>query len=176
MEFPMEDWVFSDVDEFDVAPPTITGELVLELFAQLRPTGRILDNFRLAMDGSKLLTVAADLGAIIPANRFAGHKLRFQQRPRDIAFRRNMFSTGWIDVVEMVLANEASVYDHAGEVVPNDVFARAVADLPDAGPETASLRWAVTVGPDRRMVLQLQSLPAHATLLNGRVIYNRYVP
>jgi hypothetical protein len=44
MDFPSEDWVY--LDEFDTAPTNMRGDYTFELYAQLRPTGRMLDHFR----------------------------------------------------------------------------------------------------------------------------------
>jgi hypothetical protein len=46
MEFP-PDWSVAEAVDFDVALPSGQGEITLELLAQLRNTGRILDGFRL---------------------------------------------------------------------------------------------------------------------------------
>ncbi len=40
------DWVYNDLDEFDTAPANMRGDYTLELYAQLRPTGQMLDHFR----------------------------------------------------------------------------------------------------------------------------------
>ncbi len=52
MEFPA-DWVVLPMEEFATSAPNFQGDLTLELLAQLRGTGRILDNFRFALDGSE---------------------------------------------------------------------------------------------------------------------------
>ncbi len=51
MDFPSEDWVYNDLDEFDTAPTNMKGDYTLELYAQLRPTGRILNHFRAVLRG-----------------------------------------------------------------------------------------------------------------------------
>ncbi len=45
---------------------------------------------------------------------------------------------------------------------------RMLEDLPEDGPESCSLRWAVTAGEDGGMRLQLQSLPCDAESLSGK--------
>jgi hypothetical protein len=45
MDFPSENWVYNDWDDFDTASANVVGDYTLEIFAQLRNTGRILDNF-----------------------------------------------------------------------------------------------------------------------------------
>jgi hypothetical protein len=68
MDFSSQDWEFNDLDDFDTASPTITGDYTFELYAQLRATGRILDNFRAVLDGSKMLYINASLMDIIPSD------------------------------------------------------------------------------------------------------------
>jgi hypothetical protein len=52
MDFPSENCVFNDWEDFDTASANVVGDYTLEVFAQLRNTGRILDNFRCVLGGS----------------------------------------------------------------------------------------------------------------------------
>ena len=52
--------------EFEIATPRIEGDFTFELLAQLRPSGRILDNFRVSIGGNRALENDADLGQLIP--------------------------------------------------------------------------------------------------------------
>jgi hypothetical protein len=61
MDFPSENWVFNDWEDFDTASANVVGDFTLEVFAQLRNTGRILDNFRCVLGGSKHLEIDASL-------------------------------------------------------------------------------------------------------------------
>jgi hypothetical protein len=54
MEFPAT-WVVLNITDFDTAMPAVHGEFVVELLAQLCNTGRILDGFKFALDGTKAL-------------------------------------------------------------------------------------------------------------------------
>ncbi len=45
MDFP-HDWVVLAAEEFETAAPRVNGDVTMEVLAQLRPSGRILDNFR----------------------------------------------------------------------------------------------------------------------------------
>jgi hypothetical protein len=51
MDFPLENWVYNDWDDFDTASANVVGDYTLEIFAHLRNTGRILDNFRCVWAG-----------------------------------------------------------------------------------------------------------------------------
>jgi hypothetical protein len=54
----------------DTAPPLIKGEVTLEIYTQLRPTGRILDAFRAVIGGTKPLEIHASLMDMIPNPAF----------------------------------------------------------------------------------------------------------
>ncbi len=77
MDFPSEDWVY--LDEFDTAPTNMRGDNTLELYAQLRPTGRMLDHFRCVLWGSKHLEINASLMDMIPNECFRGWLYRTQK-------------------------------------------------------------------------------------------------
>jgi len=42
MDFP-HDWTVLAAEEFEIATPQVNGDVTMEVFAQLRPSGRILD-------------------------------------------------------------------------------------------------------------------------------------
>jgi hypothetical protein len=65
---PPPNRVVYDLSEYDTATPTSGGEYTAELLAQLRNSGRILDGFRFAMDGSKPLVVKVELNKTIPVD------------------------------------------------------------------------------------------------------------
>jgi hypothetical protein len=66
MEFPTN-WVVFSLPDYDTEVPAVSGEFTVELFAQLRNTGRILDGFRFALDGTKALEAYVDLDKVIPS-------------------------------------------------------------------------------------------------------------
>jgi hypothetical protein len=171
MEFP-PDWDIGPMEDFEVACAALaeSGEpLLVQLLAQLRPTGRILDNFWLAVGGTQILDLEVDLGHIIPAPSLQGFKFSYQFWPRDIAIRRNMTTSSWIDVPALVAANNAAaILTPTGAGLPSAEFTRVIGELPDEGPETGAIRWAVVVGEDDHLKLQLQALPSDAASLNGR--------
>ena len=171
MDFPSSEWEYNDLDDFDTAPTNVEGDYTLELYAQLRPTGRILDHFRAMLGGSKILDINVSLSDMIPTDLFKGWRYKTQKHPRDLLLRRNMLSTAWIDTPTTLLFNEASIYNAEGEVVANDVFMAMLEDLPEAGPETVATRYCVVIGVDRRPALQFQSLPASAVVLTGKAAF-----
>jgi hypothetical protein len=70
--FPSSAWTVLTTDEYETATPRITGDVTKEICAQLRPSGRILNNFRVALGGIKILEYKADLGQLIPIPFFKG--------------------------------------------------------------------------------------------------------
>jgi hypothetical protein len=168
MEFP-PDWTVEPIDDFDVAVATLANSgdsVAIQLLAQLRPTGRILDNFRFAVNGQEILDVELDFHQILPTDSMKGYKLRYQYWPRDIHIRRNLTTSSWVDVA----TNNVTILDSEGAGVPTREIRRILDELPDKGPEAASVRWAIGVGEDGLLKLQLQSLPSNAATLNGRPI------
>jgi hypothetical protein len=58
------------MEDFEVFLPTFqssTFDYVMELWAQLRPSGQILDHFRIALDSSAAISKELDLGQLILA-------------------------------------------------------------------------------------------------------------
>jgi hypothetical protein len=170
MEFPPS-WVVNPLDDYETALPAVSSSseaYTMELMAQLRPTGRILDGFKVVLNGAAPLSRELDLGSIIPARCFKNWKLNFQYWPRDIQIRRNMISSAWYDVPALICSNEAQVLDDQGAGIPANEFMAMLDDAPEDGPESGSVRWAVIIGEDGSPKLQLQSLPCDAVSLSGK--------
>jgi hypothetical protein len=170
MEFP-PDWRVDNMEDFDIAVATLAGSddaVAVELLAQLRPNGWILDNFRLVANGSQILDMELAFNHLLPAEPLRDYKLRYQNWARDIAIRRNLTTSCWIDVADLVAANNATVLDPTGAGIPNTEFQQILGELPDEGPEACSIHWAVVAGEDSLLKLPLQALPSDAASLNGR--------
>ena len=54
MDFPVENLDSLPAADFETAISSLTGSLNVELLAQLRDNGRILDHWRLTVGGSKV--------------------------------------------------------------------------------------------------------------------------
>ena len=174
MEFPPS-WTVQDADSYLSAVPTGSGDYYVEVFAQLRSTGRILDGFRLAVDGSKPLEICIDLQKVIPGNFYSGWQYTQQLWPRDIVFRQNMMTSTWSSITDTISSNDGEVLDGTGAGVSSSGFMRSLQQLPDDGPTNASTRWAVVIGSDGYLKLQWQGLPLVASVLNSRSVFKRYV-
>jgi hypothetical protein len=174
MEFPTN-WVVFSLPDYDTEVPAVTGEFTVELFAQLRNTGRILDGFRFALDGTRALEAYVDLDKVIPVPELKGLQAFFQCWPRDIRIRRNMLTTSWVSITDGITGNDVDVLDENGAGVAAGTVLRILERLPGTGPTNASTRWAVTVGADNFLKLQLQGLPLVASNLNNRSTFKGYV-
>jgi len=174
MEFPPSDWNVFDLEDFETAVPRVTGDHTLELLAQARPNGRVMDHWRLAINGTVMLEASFLASDVIGAA--AGlPKMTFsiQQWPRDLVMRRNMTTSGWLDVLTMLTANELSIKAEDGsEVLTVDVV-ETLNNERDKTTNSASLRWAVCIGESNRPELQLQCLPTSAAQLSGKPIFKR---
>jgi hypothetical protein len=62
----------------------------MELLAELWPSGRVLDTFRISVGGTRLLNVEASLYDPIPLDTFKGWRFKADFRPEDIVIRRNL--------------------------------------------------------------------------------------
>ncbi len=155
-------------EEFETAQPRLEGVATMELLAQVRHTGRILRNFRVALGGEARLKVDVDLGAMVPVEVFAGWRFKTQFWLRDVRIRTNMTSSVWIDLGATLAAKDGSVFDDGGAEIPEREVLRMLDELPESGPVNAAFRWVVAVGEDSQMKLQLQSLPGSAALVAGK--------
>ena len=105
---------------FGTATPRNPGALGIELCAQVRPNGRILDHFRITLGGSRILDVDIPMASLLLVPRAANWRVKFQIWARDIDLRRNMTTSAWRDVKEMLAAREATVVDATDETIPKE--------------------------------------------------------
>ncbi len=173
MEFPPEDWTVFEADDFGTAAPRSPGELGMDLLAQARPNGRIMDHWRLALGGSEILDVEVDLKTLLPSTTaYPNVKLIYQQFPASIEIRRNMTSGAWMDVLDLLKANEIIVRGDNNE--SNNDVVRTLEELAgDKNFTTSSIRWAVCASEAGLMELQLQCLAASAKYLTGKPTFKR---
>jgi hypothetical protein len=172
MDFPM-DWVINNAEDYATASPGYQGEVAVELLAQLRNTGRILDSFRFTLDGASPLEAIIDVRSIIPADHYSGWKLVQQFWPRDIVIRRNMTTSAWTSITDSIASRDCDVTDESGAGITAGQFMRSITELPSDGPTNGSTRWAVVIGEDGFLKLQCQALPLPASILNGKAIFKR---
>ena len=84
-----------------------------------------------------------------------------------------MTTSGWVELLTLLAANEVSVLSDTGANVLNPSVVEALSGLQDKSSNSASCRWAVCVGEDGKLELQLQFLPCLVNLLTGKPIFRR---
>jgi hypothetical protein len=149
----------------DQAPNT--HGITAELFAEVRKTGRILDESRVVVGGNDILNAEFTLGNLLDDPELSQFTLKLQKWPRDIDIRSGLLSGLWSDVTAIVKARDAHVLDGRGAGIPPNEFLKKMSDFED-GPLEAAIRWAVVLGDSGRLRVQLQGLPASAAVLNGK--------
>ena len=171
MEFPPPDWPCLNNEDFELAVTRNPGVLGVEVMAQARVNGRIIDHFRVALGGSEILRVRFSTRDIFLVEGTPDVQLMHEIWPRDINIRRNMSTSEWIDVTTLLSSNDISVFpaEAADAEIPegNEALLEAM-DGQTKALVSASIRWAVCAGIDGKMELVLQSFPATAAILSGK--------
>jgi hypothetical protein len=159
MNFPAS-WEVFEADQFENAVPRNTGEAGMELLTQVRPNGRVLDHFRITLGGSKIIDVSTPMATLFPGTP-AAWKWRYQSWARDISIRRNMTSSVWLNAHTLLEAREAWVEAEEERISPEQV-------LQHLGDAKAAIRFAIVIGDNHGMELNIQGLPASAESLMGK--------
>jgi hypothetical protein len=170
MEYPPTSWDIFPLEEFGTAVPRASGALNMELLVQVRPNGRMLDHYRISLGGSRIIDAQFALAKLSSVQAVKSWKCRIQVWPRDVDLRRNMASTGWKDLAAMTASKDVVLVEDNDEPVESG---RATTELQEGG-VGASVRYAVVVGEDQRLSLQLQGLPAPANTLMGKPAFRGY--
>ena len=150
--------------DFTSANPHNVGELGVELLAQARPNGQVLDHFRVTVGGSRIIEAKFHLAKLHLTPVTSPWRMRFQRWPRDLEIRRNMTTTTWESVATLLASREAAIIDEEDQIVATET---ALEYLEKEG-KMASIRFAVVIGEDTKMQLLLQGLPASAEALMGK--------
>jgi hypothetical protein len=170
MEFPAEEWPHFEAADFELAVPRGSGKAVMELMMQLRPNGRAMDHFRVALGGSCLFDAVIGFGTLLTTTDLQKLQLTYDFWAADVKIRRNMSTSEWYDIYDKVLKNKMKIQHTSGKTVDTEELT-AILDLLDRSEtflKTASMRYAVVAGPDNKMWLELQGLPGSAKMLNSK--------
>jgi hypothetical protein len=162
-------WAVLPMADFDAAQARDPGALGGELMVQARNNGRLLDNFRFSIGGSGLITARFSTKDIFSSELLPDTKLFLQTRPNQIQLRKNLLSSEWLDVWELIRSRDLLAAEGADDEDDTDELLELYDALADKDSYAASLRWAVSVGADQKLELLLQSLPASANTLNNKV-------
>ena len=156
------------MEDFDTATARTQGAAGMGLMAQMRPNGRLLDHVRVATGGNELLETSTPLGHLIPSPNLNKWRIRYHFWMRDTAIRRNMTTSAWKDVYALIHSHEMTIHTQEGEQVNPEEVIRELDDLPATTSKSAVIRHAVVIGEDKRMELELQSLPTSLAHVNGK--------
>jgi len=174
MDFPPEEWDIFPTEDFELAEPRDPGECGAEVMVQIRNNGRIMDHFRLAIGGSAMIEVAIKLRQVIEHNDIPDLTANLKIWPRDVKIRRNMTTSNWFDLLDLVKSRDVVLMDpEVGEEVDPAGYITHVSGLNgDKSKTSCSMRWAVTAGHDNLLYLNLMSLPATLSSFSGRPVYH----
>jgi hypothetical protein len=162
-------WMILAADQFALAAPREPGELGAEVLAQVRPTGRIMDNMRISLGGSQILEATFSTANVFSAQLIPRTNLIWQKRPGDIVIRKNLTSSTWYDLTTLLQSREVNAQQSDdGDEDDYEGFLTLMSGLADQQQAQASVRWAVGATADNWLELVLQALPAPASVLNGK--------
>ena len=149
----------------DEAPTS--ANITAEVFATVRPTGRILDTAKVVLNGSVTIQASFKMGLLFEDPDLAEWTILIDRHPRDILIRKGLLSASWEDVAGMVKSRNASVLDNHGAEIPASEFLRRIQDE-DGDPALAAVRWSTLLADSGKLAVQLQGLPSSAGILNGK--------
>ena len=166
MDFPVENLDSLPAADFETAISSLTGSLNVELLAQLRDNGRILDHWRLTVGGSKVQQLLVPMTEMFQLPSLSEWRFKMQFWARDVLIRRNMTTSIWVSISTILAAREAQVIDDSDQLVPTEAV---LAEIEKAKADSA-IRWAVVIGEDERLRLHTQLLPTSAESLSGKPV------
>lgn len=167
MDFP-PDWDLFEAAEFELAVPRNPQDVGVELMAQVRSNGRILDHHKLVLGGASLLAVDIKMQDALCVEEVPAWTIQYNVWPRDIFIRRNMATSAWTDITSLLRSNDARIEDEDKRQVEPKHFYEWQMGLADKTANSFSVRWAVCAGEDGRVQLQLQCLPGPAGSYAGK--------
>ena len=172
MDFPPEEWEIFPAEDFELAGPRDPGTLGVEVMAQARNNGRLIDHFRLALGGSDMLEASFKIKQVLNSDKIANWGFLYKLWPRDVKIRRNMTTSDWVDIRDLVASRDISIRDlDSGSEVEAGTYLAALDALSSAKNKVScSLRWGVCAGPDLKPYLHLQALPAAYETFAGKPI------
>lgn len=172
MDFPPSEWDIFPAEDFELASPRDPGELGVEVMAQARNNGRLLDHFRLTVGGSNMLKVNFKIKQVMGHDKLANWEFSYRLWPRDIKIRRNMTSSEWVDIRDLVSSRDMAVLDlDSGAEVEAETYLTALDALSSPKNKVScALRWSVCAGPDQKLYLHLQVMPAALETFSGKPV------
>ena len=166
MDFPVQSLDSLPAADFGTAVSSLTGSLNVELLAQLRDNGRILNHWRLTIGGSSVQQLLVPMTEMFQLPSLSAWRFRMQFWARDVLIRRNMTTSTWVLVSTILSAREAQVTDDTDQLVPTEAV---LAEIQKAKVDSA-IRWVVVIGEDEHHRLHKQLLSTSAESLSGKPV------
>ena len=143
---------------------------------QVRANGRLLDHFRITLGGTSLVSSKFSLASVMSLPEVPDWNIVIVAWPRDITIRRNMATSPWLDIKDLISSKDARIETPEGVAVDSKQFLDYSDSITDKMVNSASIRWCVCVGDDIRPSLALMALPAPASTFSGKPLFKGYVP
>ena len=126
---------------FTTARPHNARLCGMELLAQVRPNGRILDHYRVSLCKRQPypIDVNCRLAELLLCPTTAELRFKYSVWPRDVDIKKNMSTSAWSDVYDLLASKRASVTDEENQLIPSD---RLLQEIKEAGNMAAcALPW-----------------------------------
>lgn len=174
--YPPDRWevrFLGDMDSFTV--PSKAGvhnrgdKLSLAILMAAPPAEGLDGSFRLSLGGTQLLSIRCNAAEVIPHPGFMDFEIRADFQPgMTVVLPSNAIASDWLDLKELIQAQDVDVHDSDGEEA-NEQF---LALLASTG-EGASWRWLVasTGKEGSPLALRLQSLPIPLATLEANLAF-----
>jgi hypothetical protein len=164
-------WTIFSKEDFALACPRDPGELGVELMAITRPNGRLQDHYRLAVGGSRSVSVTFSTRDVFVSSVVLATMIQLHVRPADIKIRRNLTTSEWYDIFEKLKSRDLTAFRLDVAEDDTEDLVELLNQVVNKEEIAASYRWVVAVSPDGHLELLLQSLPASAKNLNSKPIF-----
>ncbi len=127
---------------------------------------RTANHYRLAMGGSALLEAKPVLSSLFPDGWLDGFLMVYQFWCKDVVIRRNMTMGRWMDCLTLITSNTVGITDLDGNAIDDEELKRLLSK--ELLQHRAAIRHAVVIGPDQRMALEIQAMPASEAVLTSK--------
>jgi len=111
----------------------------MELMMQARPNGRLLDHFRVATGGREILEAVFNLTDVISNPELKGVVCKYQFWGRDVNLRRNMMTSAWMDVYNMINSNDLKLEGTDGKPIKAEVILKFLDQMTGATNTNSSI-------------------------------------
>ena len=167
--FPQPSWIIQDSQLFGDSEFPGKYPLAGQLQVNLNEEGHIAGDYRFAVNGTDNLSATFPACKVLLCGGSVNYTLNFQHAPGDIEIPENSLATGWWDFGDSIADGTIKVTLTAGG---SDDGSTLLKQMEKESNKTikngASFRFAVGADAQKRIVLQLQSLPLAAAAVKAK--------